>query len=182
MDKPKKTKVEDVEPVRSPPSRTIFSIDPKTNQPFMTVECAVKLIEVHIRKFATNLLPKITVEDLTQDLLAKLCASAFDPSKSSAKTFLYMCLGSRCAQIYNSNFAFNKRHLERPDFLLYASRDESNTTYATDSIGTEDATPEDYLLAKETYEAFINEPTLNRSRNAPRGWCGLRDLKTHSED
>ena len=136
------------------PAVNVFSVNPETNQPYMTLEHAEKLIWTHINKYAQKLCKKIDPEDLKQELLIKLLISTYKPEKSKPKTFAITCMNSRCMQLYSILVLAKKRGKgEVPDFLV--NNEESDEVWATMMLGVENVTPEDYLLAGEVVSSQL---------------------------
>ena len=152
---------------------TIFSIDPNTNQPYMTVERALKLAETHINKTCQNLLNHhhFTVEDLVQEIMLKVSSSAYNPAKSAAQTFFIMCASSCMGSMVKINFKSGDRYKCGADFVVFDSDGEA--TMATEHLGVETVTPYDYLAAEET----VSEHYKTSNKHKPDGWRGFYEKK-----
>lgn len=146
----------------SPQITTVFSINPKTNQPYIEIEMAEKIIGYHIAKFSKNLLnyKSNQMEDLVQDVLERLCSATYDPTKSSPKTFILMVAKSALGNIVKYEGTRGK-DLESADFALFTGED-GYTFMATEAIGINNISPLDVILAKEFAEAFLENPPKHK--------------------
>lgn len=154
--------------------KTIFSVDPKTGQPYMTPERAIVLAKTHINRTSKNLLNhhNYTMEDLVQEVMVKMSTCEFDPEKSAVNTFFFMCATSCLGNVVKMGFKSNDRHKCGSDFIMFDNDGEA--VLATEHLGIEHTTPEDYLNASETVTEHFNKS----DREAPEGWSGFRNKKT----
>lgn len=121
------------------PKTTVFSIDPETNQPYLSYKSVENLIYKHIRIKANNI--KMDKEDLAQTLLVKLVASTFNPKKAKATTFVIMVCSSKCGSIAN---------LERnsPKVTSNSVTSEDGDVLSYTDLVVDPLTPWDYLVAE----------------------------------
>lgn len=132
--------------ITSQPSTTIFSINPETNQPYMTPTHAHKLAWTHVRNYANNIPEKYAREDLVQECLLAVCKATFNPNMgASAKTFALLCYRHQMARVVQMSKQKGKP-LEVPDFFLLGNEDEG---FASEILSVQNITPEDYILARE---------------------------------
>lgn len=162
-------------PIVTMPDTTVFSIDPKTNKPYATIDYAESLAYTHISRFAKNLTEAIDPEDIKQELMLKLCIAKYDPTKSAPNTFMILCFKSHCARIWERQFRVRDRNKETNDFALFDQDGEQ--IMATEYIGVEEATPEDYLNASQVYSDYlVQNDAKPRSKKTlqPDCWKGVR--------
>lgn len=134
--------------VKTKPALTVFHTDPSTGSPYLSVAHAENMARVHIRKYAQNVLKRMDAEDLKQELMAKLCASRFDPTKSAAKTFAITCFGGTCGNIWKRLHTAGERFRERPDFVVM--NEDGEVRMATEVDAEEDdSNPERLLIMKQ---------------------------------
>lgn len=164
---------------------TIFSINPATNKPYIDVEMAQKVIGYHIAHYSKNLLnyKSNQMEDLIQEVLVRLCSATYDPTKSNPKTFILLVAKSRLGNIVDYENTYDK-NLEGSDFVVFTG-DDGSAVMATEAIGINDITPEDYLLASEFVNAFITNPPIQKygrkkgkPLDKPRGFKGFNHGKS----
>lgn len=146
------------------PAVTVFSIDPATGQPYATTAYALSLADYHVSHFAKNLLVKLDHEDIKQELMLKLCLVSYDKTKSAPNTFMIMCFKSQCARIWEREFKVRDKHKETNDFVLM--EEDGDAVLATEYIGIDHTTPEDYLAASQMVATSNGKP--------PQGWVGHR--------
>lgn len=142
------------------PAVNLFSIDPKTGQPYMTHEHAEKLAYTHISRYAHKLCTKIDQEDLKQELLLKMWSMTYKPEKSAPTTFAILCMNSRCMQLYKILFMSHLREQEIPDFILNPGEGE-DAMFASQHLAVDNVTPEDYMIAMDAVKA-ANEAEANK--------------------
>ena len=154
-------------PVTEMPKTNVFSINPETGQPYISIEVATKVIKYHVAHFGLNVLNSRlnTMEDIVQGALTKLCAYKYDPKLSAPKTFIILVCKSYLGRLAYYGRTYDK-NLEVSDFLVEGIDGEKNL--ASESFGPVDnITPEEVLLAEEFLEEFYSNPTLT-SKGKPR--------------
>lgn len=185
MAKTKKTGSDYNAPILKIPDHTLFSDDAKTGKPYFTVAHAEQLVYKHLNLTAKNLIAVHEIDDLKQELLLKLLTATYDPKLSAPNTFAIMCMRSQCARIWERTYAVRDRHKETSDFVMFADEDGEDVL-ATQCIGVEEITPEDWVSAKQTIEEFYNNPPkYPKSKNpklAPEGYSGYRGSRKENKD
>lgn len=154
---------------------TVFSIDPNTGLPYMTPEQAIYLAKVHISQTSKNLLKhhNYTIDDLAQEILVKMASVEYDPTKSAAKTFFFLCATTCLGNIHRRDFKNNDRYKCGSDFVMFDN--EGEKVMASELLGVEHITPHDYLEALETISQ--NKEIIGSSTRL-KGWGGFRNRKT----
>lgn len=131
-------------PITKPPKTTVFSIDPTTNQPYITVNEATKVILKHIHLTGKNILQHNDVEDVTQSILTRACQSAYNPDKSAPTTFIILMASSQLGRLFNRR-QWKDRYLEIPDFIVGQEDDGPMCT----EMAVDNLTPETILDVKQ---------------------------------
>lgn len=149
------------------PSVTVFSVNPETGEPYMTLKGATKLAATHIRRYGVNLLRWYDIEDLIQELLLRLCIAKYDPTLSAPMTFMIMCFSSKLGQLANAR-KNNNRYLEVSDIQL------NETQMLSEVYGECNITPEDVLQACDQVSEY------QQTEKRPEGWRGFRKLRSNS--
>lgn len=151
---------------------TIFSINPETGYPYMTLSYAVSLARSHIYKTSKNLLqlPHLTIDDLVQEVMVKMLSAPYDPKKSGARTFFIICASSHLGHVFKRNVSAGERYRCRSDFTLCNNDDE--VVFATDVLGVENITPFDTLQAQETVREHYK---THKAESVPVGFRGFRN-------
>jgi len=133
------------------PSVTVFSIDPATGEQYMTTEHAERLAYTHIHKKCSNLMSKISADDLKQELMLKLCSVNYDPSKCAAVTWAITCFTSCSGNIWKYFFISKNRNCERPDFIL-EGKDGDMILATENDAEADETTPEWLVMARQELE------------------------------
>lgn len=168
--------------MQSPPQiTTVFSINPSTNEPYITVEVAMNVIKYHLFHRDKNILNyKLnSMEDLVQNILLCLCKYAYNPTLSAPKTFIIMVAKHRVGNIIKWENTYDK-NLEGSDFVVNID-DEQGPKLATEVYSPQyNITPEDVLLANEFANEFFEkgQRKANSSfRTFPKGWTQQRNVR-----
>lgn len=142
------------------PKRTIFSINPETGEPYMAPDYAMNLAKAHVVKTAKNLLAYhgFSMDDLVQEIMMRMSAVEFDPTKSSAKTFFILCATCHLGNLHKVTFISNDRYKCQSDFVVYDN--EGEALMATEFLGIDNVTPLSYLETSE----FVLEQSLISSK------------------
>lgn len=152
-------------PKKAPITRTVFSIDPTTGEPYITVDHAQKIAYIHLSRHCLNILPgNRDLEDLKQELLLKLCGSQFNPEKSAAKTFVITCFMSATGNIAKKMKAYG-RDSEISDFAM---KQDGESMLATEAFEHEDwCDPESEMIALEL-ERELDAERMKKSTGKKR--------------
>lgn len=151
---------------KAKPKRTIFSVDPKTGNPYLTVEDAMKMVYTHVNYHMPFLLKRNTMEELVSMYLEKACRSRYNPRKSAAKTWFTTILKTKGIQQYNYNKA-----KDRDKVCSDGYRDKNGEENYHSLTVLDDTTPLDYLLFKE----FIVEWESSDTGKLPKGYRTIKD-------
>lgn len=125
------------------PDVSVFSPDPLTGSPYITVPHASNAICKHILLSHKSMAKRFDIDDLCQDVLMKLSSSKFKPEKSAAKTFILNVTNTVMWGIHIKSQAKGRGCAISDSYLL-----DGSVKYHSDEI-EDGATPEDYLSAKE---------------------------------
>lgn len=137
------------------PAVTVFDTNPKTGEPFMTVDHAYSLAYSHIHKTAANLTGRVEIEDLCQKLMLKLSGANYKPEKSAPTTFAINVFRTGCGNVARY-FESCGRDMEIKDFLM--TNKDGDKVLATEAFGdVDECTPESRLDAAEEWVAMGNE-------------------------
>jgi len=190
------------------PKQTLFSTNPKTSEPFLSVTQAESLIHYHLIHHAPYL---VTVDtdraDIVQSILTQMCVSAFDPKLSSPKTFAILIIKSKCGNLNKINYlkrntisdtldengkvkmiGRDQRFGVRPTMFQEMITVKDDSVVSSLDIKPDLVTPLDYLLAKEAVAEFekqndLRESKGKRRRDRPVGFTiGSPDQKLPDSD
>lgn len=136
---------------------TIFSTDPITEKPYMTIDECNSRIKNYVYKHAKSLVTVVDFEDIKQDVYMEMLSKTFNPLTYNASTYLYLNMKNVICNNYNYlNHPKVKMIAKNHTFIQEDGELGSIIDYATDSVSSEDI-----ILANEKFNEFRRDNIRN---------------------
>jgi hypothetical protein len=186
--------------IKTPPKTTIFSVDPNTGEPYMTVDIATKIINYHIWNYAAYLVNHDNlIEDICQEALVGACRANYKPELCAPKTFLTTVMNTTCERIVARYYRRKTSSSDKMDEDGNVQKtkglrqgvmrnravvlQETLTTVDGGEISNLDRTPNnitalDYMLVQELVGDYDAELSKTGAK-VPQGFKADRTCKRH---
>lgn len=174
------------------PRITLFSINPKTGEPYLEVKHAQNMIKYHVLHHIPFILKLQLMEDIVQAVLTKMCIATYKPKKSAPKTYALRIIQTQTYQImdtsqtkkrsYDSDEINPKTGKVRRNPIIPFSGDIRVAGSHEDQMSLFDLQPDDIdpehtLLAKEIVKQIKTATTAERAEILKALGYGYNHLK-----
>ena len=173
----------------------VFSIDPKTGKPFISVDEVYEKINMHVFTTCRYLLIHYSLEDLRQQVITEVCAKEYKPELANASTFTNLVINSAFGRIIIPSFKGKRlfdKNLIRFNAIVggidgEGAEDDDKAYHSINPNFQDNVTPIDVLLAKEVVEDFNEEIKLKKklgvggSTSVPEAWVPKRNYTLKSK-
>lgn len=134
----------------------IFTINPTTNKPYMSVYECNSRIKNYVHLHARGLVSKVGFEDILQDIYVEVLSKPFNPLTYNATTHLYLNMKNVICNYYN--------YLNHPKVKMMSTTPmqwEDGEEISIEEYSPYLITPEDVLLANEKFNEFRRDNIRN---------------------